>query len=675
VSRLIRTLLSLTLLLGAMGLAACRGEQPAADQPTDQSASEEGDAAPEQPPEEPEAPEAPASSVDTETLVIASIGEPETMDPAWTYETTGSGLQQNIYDPMIYFNREKPDEFVPQLATEWALSEDGTTYTFQIREGVTFHEGGTLEPSDIAYSIQRGLLQDRVDGPQWLLMEPLLGSSSITDLAFERAEINTDVAEGEEGPTLADVPNDVLVEICDEIQVAIAGDNEAGTVTIDVLQPTPWMLQLLAQTWGSALDKEWMAEQGDWDGNCANAEGVATWMEWNAPEAQETVLFDQANGTGPFMLESWKKGESVTLVANEDYWRTEPIWEGGPSGAPAIKRVVMQKVDEWGNRLAKLQAGEADIVNVPRGQIDQVEGMIHTQFEGGDESAPAEMLNPDGTLKLFIGYPLVSMTAAMFTFDINPDSEFIGSGELGDGIPPDFFSDLDVRKAFNYCFDWETFIADALKGEGVQPQGPIISGLQGHDPDSPVYTYDIELCRQFLASAWDGAVAENGFSMTLAYNEGNETRQTAAEILADNLAAVDPRYKIQVQDLEWPSFLEARRVQSLPISVSGWLEDYHDASNWVHPFMHSNGAYARAQGFPTEMQERFDALIDQAVLETDEAIRADLYAQLQQMAYEDAINIFLVQATGRNYMNKAVNGWFYNPLRSGDWYYPINKEG
>jgi peptide/nickel transport system substrate-binding protein len=75
------------------------------------------------------------------------------------------------------------------------------------------------------------------------------------------------------------------------------------------------------------------------------------------------------------------------------------------------------------------------------------------------------------------------------------------------------------------------------------------------------------------------------------------------------------------------------------------------------------------------MQEQFDALIDQAVLETDEAIRADLYAQLQQMTYDDAINIFLVQATGRFYMNKAVNGWFYNPLRSGDWYYPFNKEG
>ena len=125
--------------------------------------------------------------------------------------------------------------------------------------------------------------------------------------------------------------------------------------------------------------------------------------------------------------------------------------------------------------------------------------------------------------------------------------------------------------------------------------------------------------------------------------------------------------------LEWPSFLDARRTEKLPISVSGWLEDYHDASNWAHPFTHSAGAYARAQSFPEEVQAEFDDLFDQAVTETDEVVRDELYAELQQLAIDEAISVFLYQATGRNYMNKAVNGWFYNPLRSGDWYYPLSK--
>ncbi|MEZ4518966.1 MAG: ABC transporter substrate-binding protein [Chloroflexota bacterium] len=55
------------------------------------------------------------------------------------------------------------------------ISEDGTVYTFHIREGVTFHDGAELTPSDVAYSFQRGLLQSDPNGPQWLLLEPIFG--------------------------------------------------------------------------------------------------------------------------------------------------------------------------------------------------------------------------------------------------------------------------------------------------------------------------------------------------------------------------------------------------------------------------------------------------------------------------------------------------------------------
>ncbi len=609
-----------------------------------------------------------ASRVPADTFVSVTIGEPESLDPAWTYETTGAGYEANMYDSLIYFAREKPDEFVPALATEWDLSDDGLTYTFTIRDGVTFHEGGTLEPHDIAYSIQRALLQDRVDGPMWLYLEPLLGTSSIESLALETAGLSEEVAEGEESPTLADVPEEVKLAICENVKAAVSADDEAGTVTIVVLQPTPWLLQLLAQAWGSALDQEWMIEQGGWDGTCE------TWPAFHSPAAEESVLFNAANGTGPYMLGGWKPGQEITLEANEEYWRTEPVWPGGPSGPPALKHILLQKVDEWGTRFTKLSAGEADTVVVPRAEISQVEPMVHTVYTGGDETAPSESVNEDGTLKLFLGYPTVAMTAAMFNFDINADSEFIGSGTLdGFGIPVDFFSDIHVRRGFNYCFDWDTYIEQALQGEGIQARGPIIQGLQGFSEDSDVFTYDLAKCEEELALAWDGALPETGFEMTLAYNEGNDTRKMAAEILAEQVALVNENYQIEVIDLEWPSFLDARRGRRLPISVSGWLEDYHDASNWVHPFMHSNGAYARAQSFPSDMQAEFDALIDKAVLETDEAVRDELYSQLQQMAYEEAINIFLHQATGRFYINQQVTGWFNNPLTPGLWYYAYSK--
>jgi peptide/nickel transport system substrate-binding protein len=435
-----------------------------------------------------------------------------------------------------------------------------------------------------------------------------------------------------------------------------------------VQQPAPWLLQLLSQVWAGALDMEWMIEQGDWDGTCD------TWTEFHSPAAEESLLFTQANGTGPYKLGNWKKGEELTLEGNENYWRTEPIWDGGPSGPPALTYVVLQFIDEWGTRFAKLSAGEADTVVVPRAEISQVDPMVKTVYYGNDASAESEIMNEDGWLQLYRDFPTVAMTAAMFNFDINPESEFIGTAQLdGDGIPIDFFDDIHVRQGFNYCFDWETFIAEALQGEGHQARGPIIEGLQGFSQDSDIYAFDLDKCSEELALAWDGQLPETGFKMTLAYNEGNDTRKMASEILAEGLALASENYQADVISLEWPSFLDARRAESLPISVSGWLEDYHDASNWVHPFMHSKGAYARAQGFPEEMQTVYDDLIDQGVAETDEAARDEIYAQLQQLAYDDAINIFLHQALGRSYMNGELQGWYSNPLAPTTWYYPLSK--
>jgi peptide/nickel transport system substrate-binding protein len=656
-NRLWRFMALLVVFAIAMGTVGCQtSEEPAAQPEGEQGAVEE--VATEEPAAEAH------SQVPLDTYVIATIGEPESLDPAWTYETSGAGIESQIYEGMVYFNREKADEFVPALAESWEVSDDGLVYTFNIREGVTFHEGGTLEPHDIAYSLQRALLQDRSDGPMWLFQEPILGTSSVEQLALETAGM----AEVEEA-TLDDVPPEVTTAICELVQTAVSADDEAGTVTIMVQQPTPWFLQLASQVWAGAEDQEWMVEQGDWDGSCE------TWTEFHDPAAEESVLFDKANGTGPYKLAQWKKGQEITLEGNEDYWRTEPMWDGGPSGPPALKHIVIQTIDEWGTRFAKLSAGEADTVVVPRAEISQVDPMVHIVYYGGDDSAESEVLNEDGWLVLYKGYPTVSMTAAMFNFDINPDSEFIGSGSLdGEGIPPDFFSDIHVRKGFNYCFDWDTFIAEALQGEGFQARGPIIKGLQGYSDDSDIYSFDIDKCEEELSQAWDGQLPETGFTMNLAYNQGNDTRKMAAEILAEGLARVNENYVINVVSLEWPSFLDARSARSLPISVSGWLEDYHDASNWVHPFMHSKGAYARAQSFPPDMQQTYDELIDQGVLETDEAKRDEIYAQLQQLAYDDAIDIFLHQATGRAYMNEQVKGWYVNPLAPSTWYYPLYKE-
>jgi peptide/nickel transport system substrate-binding protein len=76
--------------------------------------------------------------------MITGAGEPETLDPAWTYEVAGLAKELNIYEGLVAFNKTSVTEFVPLLATEWKASEDGKQYVFTIRKGVKVHKGGTL---------------------------------------------------------------------------------------------------------------------------------------------------------------------------------------------------------------------------------------------------------------------------------------------------------------------------------------------------------------------------------------------------------------------------------------------------------------------------------------------------------------------------------------------------
>ena len=83
-----------------------------------------------------------------DTFVLATYGTVRTLDPAVCYDTSGSQRIWNLYETLIFFDGSKTDELFPSLATQvptlknGGISADGKTYTFPIRKGVRFHEGG-----------------------------------------------------------------------------------------------------------------------------------------------------------------------------------------------------------------------------------------------------------------------------------------------------------------------------------------------------------------------------------------------------------------------------------------------------------------------------------------------------------------------------------------------------
>ncbi len=591
--------------------------------------------------------------------IITGAGEPENLDPAWTYETAGQTVEMNIYEGLVAFKREKIDEFVPALATDWTKSEDGKTWVFNIRKGVKFHKGGTLEPHDVAYTVARSMLQGRIDGHQWILYEaffsPDLAMASIKE--FARAYIGKENFE--------DLSEADLVKVCEDVKTKVVADDEKGTVTYNFAQPVPWLFPIMAQNFlGMILDQEWMTEIGDWDGDCNN------WTKFADPPVEGTTLFKEANGTGPYQLDHWTPGEETVLTAFQDYWRTEPMWEGGPSGVASIPRVVIKNIDEWGTRLAMFEAGDADFIYAPPQYRPQLNPYIKIRC-GIDESSCKEE-NPDGYIKAFRNLPQPAITPAQMNWQINVEggNPYIGSGELdGNGIPADFFSDVHIRKAFNYCFDFSAMVKDALAGEGVQAQGPIPLGMMGYiEGQEPFFSYDPAKCEEEFKLAdlngtvQPGEVWDKGFYFQIAYNSGNDTRRLASEIMKAGVEAVNPKFNVSIVAMPWPVMLESRRQGKLPIYVGGWQEDYHDPHNWANPFLYSQGAYGRIINMPKEMQEKYDAWILEGAATTDVAERTKIYENIQKTAASvDVVNIWMYQVLEGLHYQTWINGFYYNP--------------
>jgi peptide/nickel transport system substrate-binding protein len=148
--------------------------------------------------------------------------------------------------------------------------------------------------------------------------------------------------------------------------------------------------------------------------------------------------------------------------------------------------------------------------------------------------------------------------------------------------------------------------------------------------------------------------------MQMAYNTGNDTRRLASEILKAGIEAVNPNFNISVVGMPWPVLLNNRRAQKLPIYVGGWLEDFHDPHNWVHPFLHSQGTYGRVINMPEEIAAEFDGLIEQAASLTTADERRPVYEEIQLKAQEDAVVIWMYQAVGRTHLQEWVQDFYYN---------------
>ncbi|MEO1442642.1 MAG: ABC transporter substrate-binding protein, partial [Chloroflexota bacterium] len=91
---------------------------------------------------------------DERVLVIGHAESTDFLDPQRGFTQTTSIIRRATYDTLTTFPAQDASEVLPRLATSWEVSEDGTAYTFTLREDVTFVSGNPLTAEDVVFTIE-----------------------------------------------------------------------------------------------------------------------------------------------------------------------------------------------------------------------------------------------------------------------------------------------------------------------------------------------------------------------------------------------------------------------------------------------------------------------------------------------------------------------------------------
>ncbi len=204
-------------------------------------------------------------------LVIANrIDDITTLDPAESFEFAGSDVSRNVYGKLVNFDPlDLSAGYGPDLAESWAVSEDGKTITFTMREGVKFHSGNPVRAEDAAWSLQRAVILNKT--PSFILTQFGFTAENAAEM--------------------------------------IKADGNTVSITTDKRYATSFVLNCLTSTIGGIVDKE-VAMANAADGDMGNI-----WLKTNTA------------GSGAYSLVNWKPNESVTLKSNPDFYLGAPAME------------------------------------------------------------------------------------------------------------------------------------------------------------------------------------------------------------------------------------------------------------------------------------------------------------------------------------------------------------
>lgn len=507
------------------------------------------------------------------TFVFAASSDPGMLDPAFASDGETFRVARQMYEGLVGTEPGTADP-APLLAKSWTQSEDGLSYTFELEEGVKFHDGTDFNADAVCANFDR-----------WYNWTGLLQSQN---LSYYYQSLFKGFAESED-PAL---------------QGGIYGGCEAASdteVTITLTKPFAAFVQALSLP-AFSMQSPTAMEEYDAD----NVEGTEDDPRFSA------YATEHPTGTGPFVFDSWERGQSVTLKRNDDYWGTKA----------QLDTVIIQTISDAQARVQALKAGEID---------------------GYDLVAPGDVEGLESE-----GFQIVNRPA----FNIL----YLGMNQK---VAP--LNDPKVRQAIAHAIDKEAVISQSLP-EGTTPATQFIpETVNGFNSEVTTYDYDPERAKQLLAEAGaTGATIEFNYptGVSRPYMPSPEDTYVAikAQLEAVGLVVTPTADKWNPEYLDKIQGSEAHGIHLL-----GWTGDYNDTDNFLGVFF---GKASNEWGF--DNQELFSALEEARGLPTiDEQTPA--YEAINEQVMEFLPGVPLASPVPSLAFAPGVEGYSASPVQDEVW--------
>jgi peptide/nickel transport system substrate-binding protein/oligopeptide transport system substrate-binding protein len=342
-------------------------------------------------------------------IVVTYKDDVATLDPAIGYDWQNWSMIKSLFDGLMDYDPGTTD-LRPGLAESYTISDDGMVFTFEVRNGVQFHNGREMTAEDVVYSFNR-VTNPTTQSPGAGFFWSIKGYDAM--------------ASGE-----ADALEGVTVE-------------GPSTVRIELSRPDATFLHVMALNFASVVPREAVEAAGDDFGK-------------------------NPVGTGAFSLAEWTIGQRLVFAKNETYWRNgipyldQITFEVGQEPIVALLRLQNGEVDVPGDGIppAKFQEVMGDPAQAERvvegGQLHTGYITLNTQmppFDNADVRRAVNMaINKDRIIQIINGRAIAA------TQPLPPTMPGYTEGYEGYAFDPEAAKAMLAKAGFAEGFETELYV-------------------------------------------------------------------------------------------------------------------------------------------------------------------------------------------------------------------------